>query len=139
MILFGFDQGVMGGLITAPGFKQEIFGTQNPASGISGCVVAIYDVGAFIGALTVLGFGMWSANVYRSQAKSNYAAGQRLGRKKTTAVGQAITIIGAILQATSYGLGQIITGRVVTGLGVGILTATVPVWTVSFIHHRDAP
>lgn len=57
MVLFGYDQGVMSGLITAPGFKQEIFGTQTPASGISGCVVAIYEIGAFVGALGVIGFG----------------------------------------------------------------------------------
>ena len=59
-----------------------------------------------------------------------YRKGQKLGRKKTTVAAQLVTIVGATLQATSYGLGQMITARVVTGIGVGMLTATVPVWTV---------
>lgn len=56
--------------------------------------------------------------------------GQRLGRKRTTALGQAVTITGATIQAASYGLGQMITARIITGVGVGILTATVPIWSV---------
>lgn len=56
--------------------------------------------------------------------------GQALGRKRTTAIGQVITIVGAVLQATSFGLGQMITARVITGVGIGLLTATVPVWAV---------
>ena len=86
----------------------------SPHIGISGVVVAIYEIGAFVGALSTMAFG------------------ERLGRKKTTIVGQAITIIGAALQASSYSLGQMIAARVISGIGVGLLTATVPIWTVSF-------
>lgn len=119
----------MSGLVTSPNFKQRIFGSQTPSSGISGCVVAIYEIGAFVGALSVMIFGKPIHSLFRPCANI-HVIGQKLGRRKTTALGQIITIIGAVLQATSYNLGQMIAARVITGGGVGLLTATVPVWTV---------
>jgi MFS family permease len=53
--------------------------------------------------------------------------GQTLGRKRTTAVGQIFAILGAALQASSSNLGQMIAARVISGIGVGQITATVPV------------
>ena len=64
---------------------------------------------------------------------ANLKVGQVLGRKWTTAIGQMITIVGAILQATSFGLGQMIAARVISGVGIGLITATVPVWSVSVL------
>ena len=43
-------------------------------------------------------------------------------------LGAAINIVGAILQSSSYSLGQLIVGRLVSGLGFGALTATAPNW-----------
>lgn len=62
-------------------------------------------------------------------------AGQILGRRKTVFLGQVITMIGAALQASSYGLGQMIAARVITGVGIGHITSTVPVWSVSVPRH----
>jgi MFS family permease len=45
--------------------------------------------------------------------------GNMLGRKRTIFVGSVIMIIGAILQTASFGLAQLIVGRVVTGFGNG--------------------
>jgi MFS family permease len=67
----------------------------------------------------------------RGAAADHKYIGQILGRRWTTAIAQVITIIGATLQASSHGLGQMITARVITGIGIGQLTATVPVWSVS--------
>ncbi|RFU25014.1 hypothetical protein B7463_g11324, partial [Scytalidium lignicola] len=117
MLLFGYDQGVMSGLITSDSFKQEIFGTLNPSTSISGLVVAIYEIGAFVGAVSK-----------RVPVADDQNTGQLLGRRWTTAIGQVIIIIGAALQASSHGLGQMITARVITGVGMGQVTATVPVW-----------
>lgn len=41
-------------------------------------------------------------------------------------------IIGALLQATSYGRVQIIIGRIVSGLGMGAINSTVPVLQAEF-------
>lgn len=39
-----------------------------------------------------------------------------------------LNTIGSILQASSFSLGQLIVGRIVSGLGFGALTATTPNW-----------
>ena len=39
-----------------------------------------------------------------------------------------LIIVGATLQTSSYGLPQLITGRVITGLGTGIDSSTVPMY-----------
>ncbi|KAK0115612.1 hypothetical protein ONS96_014059 [Cadophora gregata f. sp. sojae] len=39
-----------------------------------------------------------------------------------------MTLIGEVLQTASFGLPQFIVGRVILGFGVGILSATAPVW-----------
>ena len=67
---------------------------------------------------------------------SNINIGQALGRKWTTAIGQIITIAGAIMQATAFGLSQMIAARVITGFGIGLITATVPVWSVGILDQR---
>jgi MFS family permease len=58
--------------------------------------------------------------------------------------GAVVSLIGAILQATSKTIAQIIVARIVTGLGVGIMTANVPIvsrhpsleinWTTSLFY-----
>lgn len=54
--------------------------------------------------------------------------GDMIGRKKTIFVGLAFLMIGEIVQATSFSLGQFIAGRVIAGFGNGFNTATVPAW-----------
>ena len=53
-------------------------------------------------------------------ALSNLWVGDYLGRRRTIAVGGVIMIIGAILQAASYGYAQMLVARVITGLGNGL-------------------
>ncbi|KAH6613009.1 MFS transporter [Boeremia exigua] len=115
-LLFGYDQGVMSGLLTGTAFRQqfpEIDTTGEGASGstsLQGLVVAIYEIGCFAGALMAFG------------------GGEKLGRRWTIIVGSIITIAGAALQAAAYGIPQLIVGRIVAGLGTGLNTATIPVW-----------
>lgn len=54
--------------------------------------------------------------------------GDRLGRKKVIQFASIITIIGAILMATSFHFAQFIVSRLVLGVGTGGYLATVPVW-----------
>ncbi|CAI7617065.1 unnamed protein product [Penicillium bialowiezense] len=75
-----------------------------------GAVIAALQLGALVGALTCAYFG------------------DRLGRRKTIFVAAIITIIGELLQVSSYGIIQFTLGRVIVGIGVGQLSATVPVW-----------
>lgn len=103
----------MSALLTAPKFV-EIFpqtaATTGPANyaTLQSFLVAIYEIGCLIGAL------------------ANLWVGDYLGRRRTIVVGGVIMIIGAILQTASYGYAQMIVARVVTGLGNGLNTSTVP-------------
>jgi MFS family permease len=73
-------------------------------------VVALYTLGCFFGALSCI------------------LIGDPLGRKRTIMLGAAINVVGAVIQSSSYTLGQLIVGRLVSGLGFGALTATAPNW-----------
>lgn len=54
--------------------------------------------------------------------------GDILGRLRVIFLGCVFTIIGAILSSSSFSLGQLIVGRLVLGVGFGLISATVPVW-----------
>ncbi|TVY56644.1 Sugar transporter STL1 [Lachnellula cervina] len=115
--LFGYDQGVTGGLLTLGTWvKQfpEIDSVHNPTnnhiSTIQGITVASYNVGCFIGAIITIFIG------------------DILGRRKMIFLGSAIMVVGATLQTTAFSLPHLIVGRIITGFGNGMNTSTVPTW-----------
>ncbi|KAK9321280.1 general substrate transporter [Lipomyces orientalis] len=119
--LFGYDQGVTGGLLTLDTFI-DVFpeidtvsaslsdAQRSHNSTVQGAVVALYEIGCMCGAL---------ACIY---------VGDKFGRRKTIFGGAIIMTIGAAIQASSLSLAQFIAGRIVTGIGNGFITATVPTW-----------
>ncbi|KAF2767642.1 putative sugar transporter [Teratosphaeria nubilosa] len=116
-ILQGYDQALMNGLLTLPSFVATFpaIDTTTPElkaqnSTLEGTTVALYEVGAAIGALTC------------------FIIGNRFGRKKTAIGACIVVLVGVVLQATSFQLAQLIVARIVTGLGVGSITATLPTW-----------
>jgi MFS family permease len=54
--------------------------------------------------------------------------GDKLGRRRVIFLATAVSMIGAILMASSYSLAQFIVARLAVGLGTGGYVATVPVW-----------
>ncbi|KAF7555705.1 hypothetical protein G7Z17_g1999 [Cylindrodendrum hubeiense] len=110
-MLIGFDNGLMGGLVNAPAFLDTF---DSPGSDMIGLIVGIYEVGCFFGSISSAIFG------------------EKLGRRKTIAIGCWIMIVGAVLQAASYGRPQLIVGRIVSGVGMGIINSTVPVLQAEF-------
>ena len=123
-LLFGYDQGVTGGLLNLPSFYQQFpqidaasdaykalpVSAQTHRTTIQGITVATYNLGCFSGSIPTIWMG-------------NY-----LGRRKAIFLGSSIMIVGAILQCSSYSLPQFVVGRFVTGFGNGINTSTVPTW-----------
>ena len=83
-------------------------------------MVSILEVGAFISSLIV------------------GRVGDILGRKKSIFWGAFIFIIGGGLQTLATGMGTMVFGRVIAGLGVGILSTIVPVYQseISPPHNR---
>uniref|UniRef100_A0A1N6MC79 Putative sugar porter n=1 Tax=[Candida] hispaniensis TaxID=312227 RepID=A0A1N6MC79_9ASCO len=120
-LLFGYDQGVMGSLLTLDTFVKQFPDMDSSSSWLSeetkrhnttiqGTAVGIYEIGCMMGAL----FTMW--------------AGDKFGRRRIIFFGSFIMIVGTVIMTSSYTLGQFIVGRIVTGLGNGFITATVPMW-----------
>ncbi|KAJ5630906.1 uncharacterized protein N7484_011006 [Penicillium longicatenatum] len=105
-IIFGYDDGVIGGLLTATAFKE----TFNLSSSMEGTVTALFVIGCLVGCLcTSFSGGRW-------------------GRLTIAQIGSAILSIGAIIQASSYTVPQLIVGRIVAGLGLGLITSNLAVW-----------
>ncbi|KAF2102983.1 MFS transporter [Rhizodiscina lignyota] len=107
--LFGYDQGVLGGLIALPVFLEENHIDPNNTN-LQGTIVAIYDIGCLIGCIS-MGF-----------------VGQKFGRRIFIAVGGVLLCVGAGCQAGSHGTAYLIGGRVVGGIGMGITSTIVPIW-----------
>lgn len=94
MTLFGYDQGVFGGVIVTDDFLETLNIVGDTS--LQGTITAICDIGCFFGAIAAFVFGDY------------------LGRKRGVLVGTTIMSVGAILQITSYSVAQMIIGRVVT-------------------------
>lgn len=105
--LFGYDQGVMANLIGADNEFGKTF--EHPDAGLQGTIVAIYELTAFVGSIAVIFMGDW------------------LGRRRTLNWGIYTQLLGVIVQCSAYDVAQLIVGRCITGIGIGILTAGVPV------------
>ena len=106
-LLFGYDQGIMGVIVA----DDRWISLMQPANAwVTGAVVSLYDIGCFVGAMSI-GF---LADV--------------CGRERTLSIASVVFIIGAVLQCASYSITQITVGRVVLGYGVGACAAGVPLY-----------
>lgn len=75
-----------------------------------GISIASYNLGCFFGAILAIFIG------------------NPLGRRRMIIIGTAIMVVGAALQASAFSLAHLIVGRIITGLGNGMNTSTVPSW-----------
>lgn len=103
--LFGYEQGVCSGILTFVTF-QKYFHDPNPTQ--IGLVISILEIGAMVSSLMV--------------AKLS----DSLGRKRTILLGTLIFMVGGTLQTFAINLFVFGFGRVISGLGVGILSTIVP-------------
>ncbi|EXA33093.1 hypothetical protein FOVG_15696 [Fusarium oxysporum f. sp. pisi HDV247] len=104
-VLFGYDQGVFGGILQNSHWKDQ-FGDPNDV--MTGIIVSSYTLGCIGGCVI------------------NFLVGEFLGRRKAIGLGMILIIIGAVLQACSFNLPELFAGRVITGLGTGLKSSTVP-------------
>lgn len=112
-LLFGYDQGVMGSLLTLPTFTKrfpDIDTTGGKNSTKQGLAIGLYEIGCLAGALSTMDLG------------------NRLGRLKIIFAGCIIMIIGGALQAGATTTDFLIVARVISGIGNGLLTSTVPLY-----------
>jgi MFS family permease len=81
----------VGGVVVTPDFLDQLNLNNNPS--LISTVTAIYDIGCFLGAISVC------------------AIGDPLGRKKCVLLGTTIMSIGAIIQIASFNVPEMIVGR----------------------------
>lgn len=117
VFLFGYDQGVMSGIITGPYFKTYF---NNPTAATIGTMVSILEIGALVSSLLV-------SNI-----------GEKFGRRFTIKYGSLIFILGGLVQTFSWEMGHMIFGRIISGIGVGLLSTIVPIYQseISPPHNR---
>jgi len=118
IVLFGYDTGIAGGVVSQANFQKHFGmwpnGQENKAlvTAVSSNVVSVLQAGAFFGALG-------------SAPISN-----KVGRKWTLIGFTFIFAIGAILttaaNSPSNGLAMIYGGRVISGVGIGGISAVAP-------------
>lgn len=82
----------------------------HPSANVQGTMASLYTIGAFVGSLSTI----WTGDI--------------LGRPRQIFVGSLIIAVGAIIQASSFSVGQMIVGRIVAGIGTGMNTATASIW-----------
>lgn len=109
--LFGYDMAYMGGILSLRNFLETFpeMDTLNPPPGrtasetstIQGVCVASYCLGCWVGAIATI----WLGDI--------------LGRRKMIWIGTFLIAVGATIQCSSFQLAQLVTGRVVAGLGNG--------------------
>ncbi|XP_020396567.1 probable plastidic glucose transporter 1 isoform X2 [Zea mays] len=104
--LFGYHIGVMNGPIediaTQLGFQGNPF--------LQGLVVSIFIVGAFFGSL------------------GSSALVDKFGCKRTLQIDSIPLIIGALLSAQADSLDEMLLGRFLVGIGIGVNTVLVPIY-----------
>jgi sugar porter (SP) family MFS transporter len=117
VFLFGYDQGVMSGIITGPFFRDYF---NQPSRAEIGTMVAILEIGAFISSLMV------------------GRIADMIGRRRTILYGSMVFFVGGMCQSLANGMPMMLIGRIVAGLGVGVLSTVVPVYQseISPPHNR---
>lgn len=117
-ILFGYDTGVISSVQVMPDWLCT-FGHYDPALPAPYCaitssqqsqVVALLSLGTFFGAL----FGA--------------PIGDYVGRKFGFVVANGVFVVGVAMQVASTKLPLFLAGRVIAGLGVGILSTLIPMY-----------
>lgn len=76
----------------------------------TGARLTLVQLGAFFGAIGA------------------FVLGDKLGRRRTIALGVLCNVVGSLLQALSWHLPQMIVGRLVNGFGIGLVSSMSPVY-----------
>ena len=107
-MMYGYDAGVLGGLLLHQPFLDAI---GNPTGEYTiPMIVSCYSLAAAVTALVISFFTF------------------RLGRRGTIILGNIAAVIGSVIQASSYSIAQLVVGRIVTGFAIGCISSAVPTY-----------
>ncbi|KAL2214964.1 general substrate transporter [Thermoascus aurantiacus ATCC 26904] len=103
---YGWDAGVLGGVLETTSFQSAM---KYPNTTILAMIVASFLLASWLGCCIVA--MPWSS---------------RLGRRHWIMLGSLVQIIGTVVSVTSYSYGQLIAGRVIIGIGNGMVVSSAP-------------
>ncbi|KAI1278204.1 putative sugar transporter [Xylaria sp. FL0933] len=118
-VIFGYNQANLGGLVGLKDWTKTFSDidtihttglTKSRHATLQGLVVASFTLGAIPGCLSC----SYTADLF--------------GRKPVIFAGAIVSLLGEVLEASSFGLSQLIIGRVILGVGVGVLSGVMPTW-----------
>ncbi|KAI4216904.1 MAG: hypothetical protein LQ351_000853 [Letrouitia transgressa] len=112
-MIFGYDQGVVSVVLVMPQFLSRFPRVSDTASGAGfwkGLLTAMIELGALLGALNQ----GWIAD--------------KISRKYSIVIAVIIFTIGSILQTASMDYAMLIVGRLIGGIGIGMLSMVAPLY-----------
>ncbi|KAI9097042.1 high-affinity glucose transporter [Phlyctochytrium arcticum] len=110
--LFGYDTGLISGLLDMREFKKDFGpGNDEPVSeNDTAILVSILSVGTFFGSL--------SAGIIADKA----------GRRWAIILSSFVFAVGCVIQTLAHTLSLMLPGRLIAGLGVGLLSDLIPLY-----------
>lgn len=127
-LLFGYDNGVTGGVIAQHDFQSRFFPSMLSGTGTNAyCqfddqLLQLFTSSLYLaGAITAI-VGMWTC--------------KNLGRRTTMLFGGIAFLVGTVLAASAFNIGQLVVGRVVLGIGVGFATQSTPLYLAEVAPYR---
>lgn len=110
-VLFGYDSGVVGGVLTLEAFERDFRYGSKDETRVSSIAVGIQQAGAFVGC-----FAIWPLT-------------NRLGRRIAMMICAFIFCIGVVIQViNTHSTSSFYVGRVVAGVGLGGSTTIIPIY-----------
>ncbi|KAI9653847.1 MAG: hypothetical protein M1821_006878 [Bathelium mastoideum] len=114
--LFGYDSGIVGGVLTFTSYEKDFryasYGHGGSSTRVSSLAVSLQQLGGFVGCFLV-----WPMT-------------DALGRRKSLMISSVTFCIGAIIQTiNTHSLPAFYVARVIAGLGLGSATVVVPMYT----------
>lgn len=106
-MLFGFDISSVSSFISEPEYRSFF---NYPSSIAQGGITASMAGGSFLGSL-VAGY-----------------VSDKIGRRPVIQIASCVWMIGAAIQCSVQNMGQLIAGRVISGIGIGFASSQVPVY-----------
>ena len=110
-LLFGYDQGVVSVILTESQFLEVFPRVDGGGAGFwKGFLTAVLQLGALLGALNQ----GWIADKY--------------SRKWSIVMAVGVFAVGSALQTGSTGYGMLLVGRLIGGVGIGMLSMVAPLY-----------
>ncbi|KAL1731223.1 general substrate transporter [Schizophyllum commune] len=112
-LTFGYDQGVISVTLVMDHFLKTVpeIAEGYPGAGFNkGLLTAILELGAMIGA-----------------AQTGFLA-DRFSRKRALTIGTIWFMVGSAIQTATYSYAQLVVGRFVGGVGIGLLSCAAPLY-----------